>query len=248
MTKILLFSWIIFLSPLSAFAEKIIFASPEDLPPKIYKENGELKGTYVDIIREIGKRMHVEVEFQQFPWARAMAMVKAGEVDAIFPPLKTPDRLEFLYFPSEPMSYTRNVLFARKKSGLKIKKLSDLNGLMVGINDQYSYGAEFDEYKKHLKIDLSRNEELQIKKLADASMVRMDVAAASEEAFRFLIKRMNYTNQFEIVYTISEKPSYVAFTKAKGEKMKVFAEKYSHILSELKTEGFIQKVTDKYFN
>lgn len=238
---------VLLLPSVSASVEKIIFASPEDLPPKIYKKNNKLKGTYVDIIREVCKRMHVEPEFRLYPWARAVAVVKSGEVDAIFPPLKITERLEFLYFPSEPMSYTRNVIFARTYSTLKVSKISDLKDLVVGINDQYSYGPEFDSYKKNLKLDISRNEEIQINKLANTTAKRMDVAAASEEAFLYLMKRLGYAHQYKVIYTISEAPSYVAFSKAHGQKGKELSEKFSKTLRQLKDEGVIQKINDKYF-
>lgn len=235
------------LSPLCLAEETLIFASPEDLPPKIYKENGVLKGTYVDIIRAVCKRMKCKADFQMYPWARAVAMAKAGEVDALFPPLKTKERLEFLIFPAEPMSYTRNVIFARKNSGYKISQLSDLKNLIVGINDQYSYGPAFDQYKKNLHLDVSRTEELQIKKLANNSLKRMDVAAGAEEAFLILSKRLGYSRDFEIIYTISENPSYVAFSRARGKKAKQLANEFSATLSQLKKEGVVDRINDQYF-
>lgn len=237
----------IILSPVCFAEETLIFASPEDLPPKIYKENGVLKGTYVEIIRAVCKRMKCKADFQLFPWARAVAMAKAGEVDALFPPFKTKERSEFLIFPAEPMSYTRNVIFARKNSGYKINELSDLKNLIVGINDQYSYGQAFDRYKNNFHLDVSRTEELQIKKLANNLLKRMDVAAASEEAFLILSKRLGHTRDFEILYTISETPSYVAFSKARGKKAKQLAQEFSQILHQLKKEGVVDRINDQYF-
>ncbi len=229
-----------------AFAEYITFASPESISPKIFQENDRVRGTYVDIIREVCKRMKVEPSFEQYPWPRAVTMVKNGKVDAIFPPFKTSERLEFLYFPSEPMSYTRNVIFARKSRQLKIHKLEDLKGLIVGINDQYSYGTDFDNFKKNLKLDLSRNEEMQINKLAHKGKTRMDVAAASEEAFKYTSKKLGKNKEFEIVYVISETPAYVAFSKAGGEKNRKLAEEFSRILIQLKKEGVVEEINDRY--
>jgi len=225
-----------------------VFASPDELPPKIFKENGELKGTYVDIVREICRRLKLEPEFQQFPWARAISMAKSGRVDALFPPLKTPERLVFLYFPEEEIGLTRNIIFARKKRGLIVKKPEDLKHLVVGINDQYSYGKKFDAFKKDLTLDSSINEEMQIYKLASENPKRIDVAVASEEAFLFKSKKLGYSQEFEAVYVFSESPSYIAFSKAKGEKAKILAEKFSTTIRQLKKEGFIRKISDKYLN
>lgn len=241
------FVFVIFLfSTLPVSANTLTFVSPESVSPKIIIENDVAHGTYVEIIRQVCKRMKVYASFEQYPWARAVFMVKNGKADAIFPPFKTDERREFLYFPSEPVSITRNVLFARKSSRLKIKKLEDLTGLIVGINDQYSYGAAFDKYKNNLKLDISRTEEMQIHKLAHKGKVRMDVAAASEEAFKYISKKLGKSQEFEIVYVISETPAYVAFSKAGGEKNKKLAEEFSRILIKLKKEGVVDEINDRY--
>jgi polar amino acid transport system substrate-binding protein len=228
--------------------EVLTFASLEDLPPKIYKEDGVLKGTYVDIISAVCERMNYKAEFISYPWARVLIVAQNGSVDAIFPPLKSAEREEFLIFPSEPVSYTRNVIFSRKNSNLNIKQLSDLKGLMVGVNDRYSYGQIFDDFKKNLNLDLSRTEDMQISKLAESSAKRMDVAAGSEEVFLFLMKKRGLRDNFKILYTISESPSYVAFSKARGVKAKDLANKFSKAFLELKKEGVIAKINKKYFN
>jgi polar amino acid transport system substrate-binding protein len=225
----------------------LIFVSPDDLPPKIFREKGELKGTYVDIIREICKRMNVEPEFEIYPWSRAIVMVKTGKADAVFPPFVTKERLDYLYFTQEPMSYTRNQIFALKKDNIVVKNLSNLKGLVVGVNNDYSYGPEFDTYKKNLALDVSINEETLANKLGKIRKVkRIDVAIGSSDSFRFLNRRLGYVKDFEVVYELSETPSYVAFSKAKGESAKVVAEKFSKILLQLKREGFVQKITDRY--
>ena len=229
------------------FAEKITFASPEDLPPKVFMKDGQLRGTYIDIISAVCKRMKIEPVFVQYPWPRAMAMIKSGKVDAIFPPLKTLEREEFLYFPSTPLSYTRNAIFARKARKLKVEKLEDLQNYIVGVNDAYSYGEVFDKYKNKLKLEMSRNEEMQINKLAHLGQVRMDVVAASEEAFKFIAKEMGLSREFEMIYVFSETPSYVAFSKASGLKNKKNAVKFNIILKQLKEEGVIQEINERYY-
>nr|BDT27535.1 transporter substrate-binding domain-containing protein [Bacteriovorax sp. HI3] len=239
-------STFIMLLPSLALAERVVFVSPEEIPPKIFRENGKLRGTYVDIIKAVCARLKINPVFEQYPWPRAVTMAKNGKADAIFPPFKTPDRLEFLYFPFEPVSYTRNAVFARKVRNINVRNLEDLKNLVVGINDQYSYGQQFDNFKKNLTLDLSRNEEMQINKLSHEGKVRMDVAAASEEPFKYLSKKMGYAKELEMVYVISETPSYVAFSKAKGEKAKKLAENFSRTLNQLKKEGVIDAIHDSY--
>lgn len=243
-----LFGFLVLFFSLNVFAaEKVIFASADNYPPKIFKEHGEIKGSYVDIIREICKRMKVEPEFVTYPWARAVMMVKNGKVDALFPPFKTDEREEFLYFTSEPVSHTRNVVFAPKKNHVIVKSLNDLQGMSVGINDHYSYGPKFDSFKSNLKLDFSGNEEMLINKLGrSGSPKRIDVAIASEDVFKYMSKRLGFLDDFEVVYVVSTSPSYVAFSKAKGETARKLAEEFNRILLQLKSAGVVDKITDKY--
>lgn len=237
---------IILLGPRDLWAGKIIFASPEDLPPKVFTENGELKGTYIEIIREVCKRLNIEAEFQQYPWARAVNLAKNGKVDAVFPPFKTPERDQIFYFPPEPVSVTRNVIFAPKNRQITVKTLEDLKGLVVGVNDQYSYGDQFDGFKTQLQLDSSLNEELLMLKLVHKSPRRIDVAAASEEAFKFMAQKRSLQDEFEEIYTISENASYVAFSKAKGPEAKALSENFGKTLQQMKKEGVIKKIITKY--
>lgn len=229
-----------------AHAEKIVFASYDDIPPKIYRENGELKGSYVEVIREVCKRMKVEAVFETYPWARAEVMAEIGKVDALFPPFLTEARQKVFYFPEEPISKTRNMAFALKRRKLKIKSLEDMKGLTVGVNDRYSYGEAFDKFKKELRLDNSTSQEMLVKKLKSNEINRVDLVISSEEAFWFLSKKLGYQDQFEKVFFVSENPAYVAFSKASGSDREQMALKFGKALSRLKKEGVVQRILDKY--
>lgn len=235
--------------PAGAHTEEIVFASPKDYSPKIIHSDGEFKGVHVDVIREICRRMNVKPVFEVYPWARAISLAQSGKVDAIFPLLKTTDRAEFLYFPTESISITRNVVFGLKKRHLHMKSLEDLKGLIVGINNQFAYGTKFDTYKKHLTLDLSITDEMLANKLVRGNHIsRIDVAVAAEENFIFVNRELGFEKLIEVVYVISEDPAYIAFSKAKGKKAKAWSENFSKILAQLKKEGFVKKTHDKYLN
>ncbi len=228
--------------PAQVLAEKVVFVTLENLPPKVYKENGQLTGTYVDIIYEVCKRLNIEPEFRLISWERAIRDVKVGDADAIFPPVFNEERAEFLYFPSEPMTTKKNIIFARKGSDIKAKGLGDLKDKIIGVNN-YSYGANFDNYH-----GLTKQYYTDIKELVQILNIgRIDVAVAAEEPFRFFAKQLGFADKFEAVYTISEEASYVAFSKAAGKKGEQLADKFGQTLRQLKEEGVIRKIEDKYF-
>ena len=80
----------------------------DDYAPFSFVENGRLQGIYVDLVREVfEEEMGVATTLEAYPWARAQAMVKAGEADG-FLTLMTPERLTYAT-PIEPPVLTHKL-------------------------------------------------------------------------------------------------------------------------------------------
>jgi polar amino acid transport system substrate-binding protein len=62
---------------------KLVFF--EDYAPFSYREDGVLKGIYIDMAREIfEKNLKIPVSVEGYPWARAQTMVQQGLADGFF--------------------------------------------------------------------------------------------------------------------------------------------------------------------
>ncbi len=73
---------IVFLSALTASAEKIVFATTE-FPPYIIVDGDNLSGLQVEVVRELCRRLGIEPEIRVFPWIRALNSVKEGTADSV---------------------------------------------------------------------------------------------------------------------------------------------------------------------
>lgn len=223
-------------------AEKLVFAT-SDWPPYIFMENNQPTGIHVEIIREACKRLGFEADIQVVPWARAMKYVEEGQqATAIFSLKKNAERAEFLYFPIEPIDIEKNVLVAQKQSATQVGNLGDLKDKMIGVVRGYTYDPKFDSnetLKKEEAVD-----DIQMMKKLDKQ--RTDLATGEEGALKYIRKQSNL-QEVETVYVLSELPTYVAFSKkALDDNGAAFAEKFGQMLRQLKEEGFIQKIKDKY--
>lgn len=232
---------IMMLLPVHVQAQKLTLVY-ETYPPYEYMDGGKLVGTDVDIIREACKRIGCDPEFLDRPWKRAIEEVKAGQADGIFSLFKTGEREAFLYYPSEGLSFEKNIVIAKKGKGIKAAKLDDLKGKTVGVVVDYSYGDAFDADKSIKKETCKSNEEL-LKKLDGE---RMDVAIINEVVFNSLVKKMGMKDKLEVIYQQSYDPLYVAFSMAKGVKAKKLAADFSRVLEEMRKKGEIKKIIDKY--
>jgi len=92
--------------------------------PFAYYEDGELKGFEVDLVREIGKRMNVRVEFVTTTWNDLIPSVLNGKCNCACC-VMTEERRVFVNF-TDPYLETWQVLLS--KEGLK-----EIDGKRVGV-------------------------------------------------------------------------------------------------------------------
>ncbi len=228
--------------PAGALAEKLVFVT-SDWPPYIMSEHGKPSGLDVEIVQELCKHLGIESEIQVIPWKRAVKYAKEGKADAIFAIRHTEERAGFLYYPSEALNLERTVIFAQKGSGIKINKIDDLKGKLIGTVRGYVYGPEFDNYQGLKRKDECKDDR-ELMKLFAKGRVPL-IATPDEGTVKYLCKKEGI--KAEVAYVLNETPSYIAFSKTLGEKGRAMAEKFGQMLLKLKKGGVIQKIESRYF-
>ena len=96
----------------------------ENLPPLNYIQEGELVGPSVDIVRTIQRRVGSTAPIQVYPWARAYKMALEEKNTVLFSTTYTLDRHELFKWVG-PLATKRDILVARKDTGIKIMSLKD---------------------------------------------------------------------------------------------------------------------------
>lgn len=202
------------------FAETIVLVF-DSLPPYEYLENGVAKGLNVDIIKSVCKKLGVTPVFREYPWSRAMHMVKNGEADAIFSLYKTKEREEFLLYPTLPLNDETNVIIVPKESTLRAGSLDDMKKWRVGVVQDYSYGEKFDNYAAIFKEASTDNEQL-LRKLEGG---RLDAVIINKKVF-FNLKA---DEKFKIIYTVNTEALYIAFSKKSKKAQRLVGQFSRHL-------------------
>lgn len=227
--------------PVSALADKLVFATT-DWPPYIISGKDKPTGMDVEIVLEVCKRLGIEPKIHVLPWKRAIQYAKNGNADAIFAIRKTEERAKFLYYPSDPINLERTVILTQKGSGVKVAGPDDLKGKKVGVVMGYKYGPKFDSNTSIKKMESDSDKQL----VNVFAKKRISLAAGIDEGtMRYLCKKAGI--ETEVLLVLNEVPSYIAFSKTKGEKGKAMAEKIGKTIGQLRNEGVIKKIQDKYF-
>lgn len=110
---------------------KLLVGVDATYPPFEYIENNEYKGFDIDLMKEIGKRLGLEVEFVNQAWEGIIPALKSHKFDCICSAMTiTEERAKQIDF-SDPYFEAGQVIVVRKDS--TISGAPDLQGKKVGV-------------------------------------------------------------------------------------------------------------------
>ncbi|MDP3847476.1 MAG: transporter substrate-binding domain-containing protein [Pseudomonas sp.] len=114
---------------LPARASTLLVALEEanNAPFEFVDSNGQLTGFHVELIRAVSSRLGWTLEFERYPWKRAILALELGEVQAVSFVAKNPEREAFaLFLPGNPLHVSRNTLYIKRSRAGEIHYLPDL--------------------------------------------------------------------------------------------------------------------------
>jgi ABC-type amino acid transport substrate-binding protein len=217
----------------------------EQYPPYNFKgDNGQAKGITVDLLLAMIKKAGGTVDrkaLRILPWARSYRTLEMDPNTALFSMTYTPEREKLFDFVG-PIVSSHVSLIAKKDRHLKIKNVTDINKLKVGvirddIGDQLVVKAGVAD--KH--IQRSAKSENMIKKLAAG---RVDVIAYDPIVTSYLMKKAGMDpSQYAPVYTLKAGKMGYAFYKGTDPAM---LKSLQNALDALKADGTLQKIKNEY--
>jgi polar amino acid transport system substrate-binding protein len=227
-------------------AGKIVVGTSADYEPWEYKDEAdEFVGIDMEIMREIGKRMGVEVEFQDMAFDTLVAAVESGKIDCVIAAMgATDERKEKVDF-SEVYYAGKNAMVAMKDSGITIGedgldaanyKLGTQSGTLMAywIDENLIEPGLMDEANVLL---YERADQV----FLDLQAGRIDIGISDvEPAKTFLSTEPNA----EIVWTGAMDPAGQAIAIMKGEsELKAEIDKQINAMLD---DGSIQQILDEY--
>jgi polar amino acid transport system substrate-binding protein len=212
----------------------------ENLPPLNYVENGVLVGPSVETVREIQRRVGSNEEIQVYPWARAYKMSLEQENVVLFGMTHTEERHDQFKWIG-PLATKRDILVARKGSGVKIDSLEDAKKVK-------SIGTLRDDTRERLLKSLGftnlepvSDEQLNAKKLV---LGRIDLWTYKIPGLRTVceLAGVDY-KEVEEVYHLREINVDIAFSK---KTLDSIVEKWRTAFDEMLADGTIRQIRKKW--
>jgi polar amino acid transport system substrate-binding protein len=156
-------------------AAVVVVGLDDNFPPMGFRdEKNEIVGFDIDLAKEAGKRLGVEVKFKPIDWSAKEAELSGKRVDVLWNGLTiTEPRKEKILF-TTPYLENRQIVIVTEKSTIKDK--AGLKGKVVGVQDGSS---AIDAVQKDAATAKSIKE---LKKFADNVTALMDLSAGRLDA------------------------------------------------------------------
>lgn len=240
------------LMPLFTYAKTITVAlDPLGYRPYYYNEEGKVKGAVIEIVEHLSKQLGHTIEYKEYPWARMQHYLRKGRVDLLLVYLKTPERLEYAYFPITPTFYETYYLYASTHNPKAFDgHLRSLTGLSIGEVRGYSYGEEYDSFALLDRFKVGSEGQLLRMLLKN----RVDLVIANQAVMNVHLKALQVENKIhKVTPMIAKTPAYFAFSKrvkgnealaaafSKALENFVTTQKYRDILKRYGIEGSCKK-------
>ncbi|UOQ48869.1 transporter substrate-binding domain-containing protein [Gracilibacillus caseinilyticus] len=97
-----------------------------------YDENDELTGYDVEVMKEVGKRLGVDVQFEIMGIDSMLAAIESGRVDVAVNDIEVTDNRKEKFAFSDPYKYSYTTMVVRKGDNSGIESLEDLEGKEAG--------------------------------------------------------------------------------------------------------------------
>jgi polar amino acid transport system substrate-binding protein len=194
----------------------------------------------VEIVREIQRRVGSEEEIQVYPWARAYKMALENENVILFGMTYTKVRHDKFKWVG-PLATKRDILVAKKDSGIKIKDLDDAKNVKrIGTLRDDTRGRLL-QSQGFTNLEPVSDEQLNAKKLA---LGRIDLWAYKIPGLRTVCDLAGVDHTvFEEVYHLREIDLMIAFSKKTPDSI---VQMWKTAFDEMVADGTIQKIQKKW--
>lgn len=202
-------------------------------PPFEYTTDGEIKGTSVELINEVCRRLGLTPEYIETPFARALYDAENGKIDGIFSLFRNTDRESFIYYVDEPVGETTTAIITKSGSGVTWQDLNSLYDYSIGHVRGYTHCNEVDSMPG---LDITEvKDNIFLTKMLDND--RIQIAICNLDAIEHIHAKLGYKWHIETLQELKRRPLHIGFSRLLGKRGKMLAEEFNKELKNIKQEN-----------
>ncbi len=235
-----------------AFASTALSEGPtlrmalDNFPPwEMLNENNEPTGIDVEFLEQVAERMGISIEYEIYPFKRALYLLKIGEADVMLGVLKRPEREHYLHFIEPPYKkYTHKTFYVLKGREHRLQKYEDLYKLRVGTRIGVNYYPEFDNDPKIAKEGV-KSFALNLKKLQAG---RVDTIISTETYGDYEIRKLGLDDAITKAPYAHREQQNVYMVISKESPFANRLEEFNSVVADLIREGTFNRIKEQFIN
>jgi len=234
-----------FILPSIGFSDQPLVAVTEIWPPfRINSPEAEdgITGVDIDILKGLEKHLKQKIVVHRHPFARALAMIRAGEADLISGVAFTSKRSEFISYVPTAYFLVTPVFYTQKDRGHLVRNYDDLYRFKIGYSLHSAYFEPFNSDARLQKIGVSTEEQL-IKMVA---LGRIDIIIGTNPNLAWDIKKHGFKDKIEQIHYIPPKATPIYMGLAKKDNLVVLQGKIDDYLKKMVSSGELEQISKKY--
>lgn len=221
---------------------KMIVGLDDSFPPMGFRdENNEIVGFDIDLAREVGNHLGIEVEFRPVVWETIGMSLNNGDIDMIWNGCTITEAREKEMTFSTPYLNNQQIIVVRPDSDIKNK--SDLAGRVIAIQ---SGSSSQEALEKDVEVFESLKEvrkfENNVDALLDLNVERVDAVVVDSVVGRYYISK--HPGDY-VVLEDSFKDEFYGVGMRKEDTS--FIKAVNDALEEMSKDGSAEEISKKWF-
>ena len=219
---------------------EIVFGTEVTWSPWTYHdENDQLVGFDIEVAQKVAEKLGVKATFVEGEWDGLLAGVDGGRYDSMANGVEITEERAQKYDFSDPYCYIRTAIIVKSDDD-SINSFEDLNGKTTAntISSTYATLAESYGAKTTGVDDLNQTIELLLNGRVDATL------NAEVTYFDYLKEHPDANIK---IAALTNDASQVAFPVRKGDETATLREALNQAINELREDGTIAEISEKYF-
>ncbi len=200
------------------------------------------RGIDIEMVAALEQRLGVKILIERHPWARALEMMRTGQVDFLTGVARTAEREQFMHYVDVSYGAVRPRFYTQKGKGGEILSYDNLYGKTIGHSLNSAYFEPFNSDGRLNKQGLSTETQL----LQVLALNRLDIIIGTDPNLSYDVGRLKLGEAVEPTAYQPDKKTDLYIAISRRSAMLQDTDRVEEALRTLLAEGVVERILQNF--